>query len=46
MYNEVKNKFYEVNSPNNYKRINANHPIDIYLGLNKNLKKSLVIIAE
>ena len=46
MYNEVKNKFYEVNSPNNYKRINANHPIDIYLGLNENLKKSLVIIAE
>ena len=46
MYNEVKNKFYEVTYPNNYKRINANHPIDIYLGLNKNLKKSLVIIAE
>lgn len=46
MYNEVKNKFSEVNSPNNYKRINANHPIDIYLGLNNNSKKSLVIIAE
>lgn len=47
MYEEIKNKFENFyNSKENFIRINATHPIDIYLGVNDFQQKSLVIIAN
>lgn len=47
MYEEIKNKFENFyNTKDNFIRINATHPIDIYLGITDFQQKSLVIIAN
>ena len=45
MINEIKEKFEQCKDQKMYKRINAEHPFDIYLGYNEQGYKTLVIIA-
>lgn len=42
----IKNKFEECKNDGAYKRINSEHPLDIYLGFNDKHQKCLVIIAN
>lgn len=46
MYEVIKEKFELCSIPNSYKRFDAIHPFDIYIGLNISSKKSLAIIAN
>lgn len=46
MYEVIKEKFELCSIPNSYKRFDAIHPFDIYIGLNISGKKSLAIIAN
>lgn len=46
MYEEIKEKFKFCNIKNSYKRINATHPLNIYIGLSGENNKSLAIITS
>ncbi|MEG1008933.1 MAG: hypothetical protein RSF67_03805, partial [Clostridia bacterium] len=46
MYETIKEKFEESQYNSKYKRYDAIHPVDIYLGSNEIGNKSLVIIFE
>lgn len=46
MYEEIKEKFKFCNIENSYKRINATHPLNIYIGLSGENNKSLAIITS
>ena len=43
--NEIKEKFYECKNSLSYKRINSNHPMNIYIGYNEKGNQSLAIIS-
>lgn len=43
---EIKDKFSECKDSLSYKRINPNHPVNIYIGYNEKRNQSLVIISE
>lgn len=46
MVNEIIKKFDELKGTIGYKRIDSNHPLDIYIGFDENGKKSFAIITD
>lgn len=46
MINIIKEKFEECRAPQSFIRINANHPLDTYVGYNENGNKTLAIVAK
>lgn len=46
MYEIIKNRFEELKELNSYKRIDENHPLDVYIGFDETNKKSLAIVLD